>query len=58
MTTYKVEVNGNEVWSDSSSDYLGLHHFPAEYRDRPSAGLIRLSVDDVVISNAVPEGDE
>lgn len=58
MTTYRVEVNGTEEWSDTSSDYLGLHHFPAEYRQRPASGQVRLFVDDVIISNAVPEGNE
>lgn len=58
MTSYKVEVNGVEEWADTSTEYIGVHHFPEAYRTRPSAGSIKLFVDDVLISNAVPEGDE
>lgn len=58
MITYRVEIDGIEEWSDSSSEYLGINHFPAEYHGRPTTGSIKLYVNDVLISNAVPEGSE
>lgn len=56
MTTYRVEVDGVTVWTDTQDSYLGVHHFPDEYRGRPTSGYIALFVNDECISHAVPEG--
>ena len=58
MTTYRVEADGVEVWSDTTDDYAGLSHFPVEYRQRPAAGVVCLFVDGEIIATNIPHDSE
>ena len=53
MTTYRVEIDGETVWSDETPEYESKR-FPAEYRDRPKKGAVHLYVDDELIAVQKP----
>lgn len=53
MTTYRVEQDGNTVYEHETDEY-DKDGIPAEYRQRPATGEIRLYVDDELISVSVP----
>lgn len=53
MTTYRVEIDGNPVWSGESDEY-DKSVIPDEYRARPLSGVVCLYVDDELIGMQIP----
>ena len=53
-TSYEVRVDGATVWSEDRDAYEGVSAFPAEYRQRPTAGVVELVVDGEVIARQEP----
>lgn len=55
MTTYRVDIDGETVWTEERDQYDGLSVFPPEYLSRPAEpeGELRpthdLFIDDVLI---------
>jgi hypothetical protein len=66
MTTYRVEVDGDTVWTHETPEYEGAKTFPAEYLARPvdtpdgvpHPSPAHLFVDDVLIGVQRSHGDE
>jgi dihydroorotate dehydrogenase len=38
----EVRKDGETVWTDTTDEYQGVGHFPAEHRARPTAGVVEL----------------
>lgn len=53
---YRVEINGKTVWSDTSRTYDNKK-IPAEYRNRPDKGEVRIFVNDELIGVQTPGKD-
>jgi hypothetical protein len=57
MTTYRVEQDGKVVYEGKSKQY-DKDGIPAEWRDRPTSGEVRLYVDDELIGVQISQADE
>jgi hypothetical protein len=57
---YRVDVDGETVWSDTSEEYEGTKFFPEEYRQvRPASGtVVELVLNGEVIGRQISQDDE
>jgi hypothetical protein len=51
---YEVLQDGSPVWTDTTDEYVGMTHFPAEFRQRPTVGVVELVIDGEVIARQEP----
>jgi hypothetical protein len=53
---YRVEQpEGTVVWTDTTDDYVGYHHYPAEFTDNTLvSSTTYVYLDDVLISVVPP----
>lgn len=59
MPEYRVEIDGETVWSTTTDEYEGCFEvFPAEYTDRPESGEVYLIVDGEIIGRQISLAQE
>lgn len=52
--SYTVDVDGTRVWEQTIEGDATTTNFPVEYRQRPMAGEVVLTIDDEVVGVQIP----
>lgn len=51
---YRVEIDGDVVWTDTFDGPATAANFPDEYTDRPLEGVVHLIINDEIVGVQIP----